>query len=54
MISAGVVGLAMAAALGKAGRSVWLFEQNSSPGRETTSRNSEGRTPLLLFVSDCP
>lgn len=37
--------MAVATALAKTGRSVWLFEQNSVPGQETTSRNSEGGIP---------
>jgi len=41
IIGAGVVGIAVANALSKAGRSVWLVEQDSAFGRYTSSRNSE-------------
>lgn len=40
IIGAGVVGLACAAALAKRGDTVLVVEQNSSPGQETSSRNS--------------
>lgn len=41
VIGAGVVGLACAAALARAGRSVVVLERHDGPGQETTSRNSE-------------
>ena len=41
VVGAGVVGLASAAALSRAGRSVWVLERNEDIARETTSRNSE-------------
>ena len=41
MIGAGVVGLACAAALARAGRSVIAIERHDGFGRETTSRNSQ-------------
>lgn len=41
IIGAGVIGLAVSAALGAAGRDVVLIEQHGSFGRETSSRNSE-------------
>ena len=41
MIGAGVVGLARAAALARAGRSVVVVERHDGFGRETTSRNSQ-------------
>eukprot|EP00892_Ulva_mutabilis_P007376 jgi/Ulvmu1/500/UM001_0508.1 len=41
VIGAGVVGLAVAAAISKGGRSVLLLERNSHPGQETSARNSE-------------
>jgi len=41
VIGAGVVGLAAAAALGRAGRSVLIIERNGDVAREITSRNSE-------------
>ena len=41
VVGAGVVGLACAAALARAGRSVVVLERNVRPGEETTSRNSE-------------
>jgi L-2-hydroxyglutarate oxidase LhgO len=40
IIGAGVIGLACAAALAKRGDTVLILEQNSSPGQETSSRNS--------------
>jgi len=40
IVGAGVIGLACAAALSKRGDSVLILEQNSSPGQETSSRNS--------------
>jgi len=40
VVGAGVVGLATAAALGRAGRSVWVAERAGGVGRETSSRNS--------------
>ena len=40
IIGAGVIGLACAAALSKRGDTVLILEQNSSPGQETSSRNS--------------
>jgi L-2-hydroxyglutarate oxidase LhgO len=40
VVGAGVVGLATAAALGSAGRSVWVAERAGGVGRETSSRNS--------------
>ncbi len=40
IIGAGVVGLACAARLASAGRSVVLLERNSRPGQETSTRNS--------------
>ena len=40
VVGAGVVGLASAAALGRAGRSVWVAERADGVGRETSSRNS--------------
>jgi L-2-hydroxyglutarate oxidase LhgO len=41
VIGAGVVGLATAAALARAGRSVLIVERNSGIARETSSRNSD-------------
>jgi L-2-hydroxyglutarate oxidase LhgO len=41
VIGAGVVGLAVAARLAGAGRSVIVLERREGPGRETSSRNSE-------------
>ncbi len=41
VIGAGVVGLACAAALARAGRSVVVIERHDRVGEETTSRNSE-------------
>jgi L-2-hydroxyglutarate oxidase LhgO len=41
VIGAGVVGLATAAALARAGRSVIVVERHEGFGRETTSRNSQ-------------
>lgn len=41
IIGAGVVGLAIAAELSEQGRSVFVFERNSTFGQETSSRNSE-------------
>jgi L-2-hydroxyglutarate oxidase LhgO len=41
VIGAGVVGLASAAALARAGRSVVVVERHDGFGRETTSRNSQ-------------
>lgn len=41
VIGAGVVGLACAAALARAGRDVWLLERRDGICRETSSRNSE-------------
>ena len=41
VVGAGVVGLACAAALSRAGRSVWILERHEGIARETTSRNSE-------------
>ncbi len=41
VVGAGVVGLAVAAALAEAGRSVLVVERNAAPGRETSSRSSE-------------
>jgi L-2-hydroxyglutarate oxidase LhgO len=41
VIGAGVVGLAVAAALAEAGKSVAVLERRDGPGRETSSRNSE-------------
>ncbi len=41
MVGGGVVGLACAAALARAGRRVTLLERGAGFGRETTSRNSE-------------
>ena len=41
VIGAGVIGLACAAALARAGRSVVILERNARVGEETTSRNSE-------------
>lgn len=40
VIGAGVVGLACAAHLAKAGRSVLIVDRHSKPGQETSSRNS--------------
>jgi L-2-hydroxyglutarate oxidase LhgO len=40
IVGAGVIGLACAAALAKRGDTVLILEQNSSPGQETSSRNS--------------
>ena len=40
IVGAGVIGLACAAALAKRGDSVLILEQNTSPGQETSSRNS--------------
>ena len=41
IVGAGAVGLACAAALSAAGRSVVVVERNERAGTETTSRNSE-------------
>ena len=41
VIGGGVVGLAAAASLARAGRRVWLLERHAGLGRETSSRNSE-------------
>jgi len=41
VVGGGVVGLAVAAALARAGREVWLCERRAGLGQETTSRNSE-------------
>lgn len=41
VIGAGVVGLAVAAAVSGGGRKVYLLEKNESFGRETSSRNSQ-------------
>ncbi len=41
IIGAGVVGLAIAAKVAEQGRSVFVFERNSTFGQETSSRNSE-------------
>jgi len=41
VIGAGIVGLASAAALAAAGRSVFVFERNHAIARETSARNSE-------------
>lgn len=41
VIGAGVVGLAVAAALARRGRDVLILEKNSAIGEETSSRNSE-------------
>lgn len=41
IIGGGVVGLACAAALARAGRSVWLLERNARIAAETSARNSE-------------
>lgn len=41
VIGAGVVGLAVAAALAKAGRDVVVLERHAKHGQETSSRNSE-------------
>ncbi|MAT29454.1 MAG: FAD-dependent oxidoreductase [Sandaracinus sp.] len=40
VIGAGVVGLACAAALARAGREVLVLERHTAPGQETSSRNS--------------
>ena len=40
IVGGGLVGLACAAALARAGRSVVLLERHSRPGQETSSRNS--------------
>jgi L-2-hydroxyglutarate oxidase LhgO len=41
VVGGGVIGLACAAALARAGREVWLFERHGGLAQETTSRNSE-------------
>lgn len=41
VVGAGVVGLAVASALSRAGRSVLIVERNGGIGREATSRNSQ-------------
>lgn len=41
VIGAGVIGLAVARALAMQGREVWLIEQESQVGMQTSSRNSE-------------
>ena len=41
VIGAGIVGLASAAALARAGRSVLIIERHEEIAREVTSRNSE-------------
>jgi L-2-hydroxyglutarate oxidase LhgO len=40
VVGAGVVGLAIASALARAGREVIVIERHSAPGQETSSRNS--------------
>jgi L-2-hydroxyglutarate oxidase LhgO len=41
VVGAGVIGLAVAAELAEAGRSLVVLERQAGPGRETSSRNSE-------------
>ena len=41
VVGGGVVGLAVAAALSRAGREVWLLERRAGLGQEITSRSSE-------------
>lgn len=41
IIGAGVVGLAVAEALSRAGHTVWVLEKNERVGEETSARNSE-------------
>ncbi len=41
IVGAGVVGLAIAAEIAEQGKSVFVFERNSTFGQETSSRNSE-------------
>ncbi len=52
VVGGGVVGLACAAALARAGRSVLLFERHEGLGRETTSRNSEVVHSGLYYPED--
>jgi L-2-hydroxyglutarate oxidase LhgO len=52
IIGAGAVGLACAAVLARAGRSVVLVEQHPSAGRETSSRNSGVVHAGLYYPSD--
>ena len=51
VIGAGVVGLATAAALARAGRSVVVVERHDGFGRETTSRNSQVLHAGLYYPS---
>ena len=51
VIGAGVVGLASAAALARAGRSVVVVERHDGFGRETTSRNSQVLHAGLYYPS---
>ena len=41
VIGAGVIGLAIARALARAGREVVVLERERAPGQHTSSRNSE-------------
>ena len=41
IIGAGVIGLAVASCVAREGRTVFIFERNSTFGQETSSRNSE-------------
>ncbi len=52
VIGAGVVGLACAAALARAGRSVVVVERHDGFGRETTSRNSQVLHAGLYYPSN--
>jgi len=51
VIGAGVVGLATAAALARAGRSVVVVERHGGFGRETTTRNSQVLHAGLYYPS---
>ena len=51
VIGAGIVGLATAAALARAGRSVVVVERHDGVGRETTSRNSQVLHAGLYYPS---
>jgi L-2-hydroxyglutarate oxidase LhgO len=52
IVGAGVVGLACAAALARAGRSVVVLEQHARHGQETSSRNSGVIHAGLYYPSD--
>jgi len=52
IIGAGVVGLAIADELAEQGKSVFVFERNSTFGQETSSRNSEVIHAGLYYPED--